>query len=328
MKKLNFKSLYGGLAWIVVFLLAVSHVAANETKKPLLVKRRVVIFDFVNSQKAADYAYLEDTIADAFLEPLDKTRNFELLPRSEWKKLTEGGEFKKEDAAREDTATRGGKKLEVDVVVIGSFAALSDHMQIFAKAVEIPGGRIILARTKSVPLDSYMFDSISKLAEEMSFAMKDKLPPVEQKVVTKMIHDTSVTQGGMIWRNALLPGLGHVYAAQPRGWVYMGFWGASAGAMTYFFIDYGNKLKDYQNATSGLEGKYAAANFSSKMRGYALIALVSVYAVSIADTLIYGKGYERLALHQNLGQVVALTAPEYLQGNAGYYIRLEFHKDF
>ncbi|MDH4262912.1 MAG: CsgG/HfaB family protein [Spirochaetia bacterium] len=328
MKPLNTKFIISILVWITAFLSAAPHLAADDVKKPQLVKRRVVIFDFVNTQKAAEYSYLEDTIADAFLEPLDKTRNFEMLPRSDWKKLTESGEFKKEDAAREDTATRAGKKLEVDVVVIGSFAALSDHMQIFAKAVEIPSGRIILTRTKSVPLDSYMFDSISKLAEEMSFAMKDKLPPMEQKVVTRMIHDTSVTFGGMIWRNALLPGLGHVYAGQKRGWIYMGLWGVSAGAMTYFFIDYGNKLKIYQTATSGLEAKYAAANFSSKMRGYSLAALAMVYVVNITDTLIFGKGYEKIALDQVNREFLAISSPEISGDRTGVYTGWQIQMKF
>lgn len=316
------------LALILCAMIFSNAAFAAEAKKPQLVKRRVVILDFVNTQKAADFTYLEDTIPDSFLEPLDKTRNFELLPRSEWKKLIESGGFKKEDAAREDTATKAGKKLEADVVVIGSYATLNDHMQIFAKAVEIPSGRIILTRTKSVPLDSYMFDSISKLAEEMSFIMKDKLPPMEQKVITHVIRDTTITFSGMMWRNALLPGLGHTYAGQKRGWAYMGFWGASVGAMTYFFIDYGVKLKEYQNAANGLEAKYAAANFSSKMRGYTLVALIAVYAVNLTDTLLSGRSYEKISQSERHASFLVLTVPEAVDKQTGLYTGVQWQFKF
>ncbi|MDH4263797.1 MAG: CsgG/HfaB family protein [Spirochaetia bacterium] len=294
--------------WIV--LLAAATVttfavdATGSTADEKLVNRKVLILDFVNSKNSPDYMYLENSIPDAFLDPLDRTKSFELLSRSIWQKMLNENKFKKEDAYREEAAIDAGKFAGADVVIIGSFAALTDKMQIFAKAIELSSGRVMVSRNASAPLDNNMFDTINKLTVEMSAQMKEKLPPLPQKIITiereKYITITKEEQkssleeptyGGMIWRTAVAPGWGHIYANQWRGWVYMPLWVASAGTFVFGIIDTGAKEAAYKSATSGLESKYASYNNARKLRNFSLLAVLGVYAVSIGDILITGNHY-------------------------------------
>ena len=62
---------------------------ANDEK---LVNRRVLILDFTNAQNNKNFSYLEVSIPDAFLDPLDKTKSFELLKRNVWQKMIKAGQ--------------------------------------------------------------------------------------------------------------------------------------------------------------------------------------------------------------------------------------------
>jgi TolB-like protein len=286
-----------------------------ESPKETLINRRVLILDFVNTQKAVDFSYLENSIPDSLLSPLDKTRSFEILKRSLWKDLVDQEKFKPADAYNESKAILAGKACGADVVVIGSFVALNDRIRIFARAIELSSGRIMVSRDISAPLDNYIFETISKLTDEISVEMKEKLPPLPQQVITvereKYItiektvepagtgrdlpmQDTStasITYGGMIWRTLVVPGLGHVYAKQWRGWVYMPLWAGSTGAFVYSIFDFMAKEEAYQNATSDFESKYAEADAARKFRFYSMAAVMSVYAISLLDIMITGGGY-------------------------------------
>lgn len=278
---------------MIIFCGSIS--AANTgTDKDEGVKRKVLILDFVNTQRSPDYEYLETTIPDAFLEPLEKTKVFELQSRSLWNEFTASKRFKKEEAYMENKAIEAGRAGNSDVVVIGSFAVVKDKMHIFSKAIEVSSGRVIISRSKSSNIDGTMFDAISALANQMSTEMKDKLPPLKQKVVTRerVIDTSKVTYGGMIWRNAVLPGLGHVYANQWRGWVYMSLFVGAAGLETWFIIDADKKFKDYNSAISDLQIKYDAANKANLMVGYGIIGLAVLYAVPLVEILITGKKYD------------------------------------
>ncbi|MDH5721586.1 MAG: hypothetical protein OEZ13_13345 [Spirochaetia bacterium] len=265
---------------------------ANDEK---LVNRRVLILDFTNAQNNKNFSYLEVSIPDAFLDPLDKTKSFELLKRNVWQKMVKAGLFDREDAYDEDVAIEAAKKSGADVVVIGMFVVSGQQMQMFSKAIEVSSGRVIVNRTKRTNVDSNMFEAIDKLALGMSKEMKEKLPPVKQKVLerVKYIDSGKITYTGMIWRTALIPGWGHTYAIQKRGYLYMAFWAASAGVFGYFAYDTAAKKEIYEGETSlvEIEKKYDAYNSSFKMQGYSFYVLISAYVFALSDIAIFGKGY-------------------------------------
>ncbi|MDH4200645.1 MAG: CsgG/HfaB family protein [Spirochaetia bacterium] len=282
-----------GMAVYPCILSAADGQGASRDEK--LINRKVLILNFVNTRNSTDYAYLENSIPDSFLDPLDRTKSFEMLPRSIWEKLVADSKFKKEDAYKEDAAIEAGKFSGADVVIIGSFAALTDKVQIFAKAIELSSGRVMVSRTSSAPLDNTMFDSINKLTTEMTSQMKEKLPPLPQKTITvereKYVTKMNVTYGGMVWRTLLVPGLGHVYANQWRGWVYMPLWAGTAGAFVYGVINESIQKSAYVNASSGLEAKYTAYDNARLMRNFSLLAVLGVYAVTMGDILITGNAH-------------------------------------
>jgi TolB-like protein len=113
----------------------------NENKT--LVNRRVLILDFVNVRNSEDYSYLEDSLPESFLDPLSRTKSFELLPRTIWGKYVSEKTFQKKDAYKENIAIDAGKKAGADVVLIGQYIALEDRIQIFAKAIELSTGRLV-----------------------------------------------------------------------------------------------------------------------------------------------------------------------------------------
>ncbi|MDH5718511.1 MAG: hypothetical protein OEZ22_12870 [Spirochaetia bacterium] len=225
---------------LIIFLFSTLFIYAEEpsAKEEKMVNRRVLILDFVNAQKNANFTYLEVSIPDAFLEPLDKTKSFELLKRNVWQKMVKAKQFDQQDAYDEDVALEAAKKAEADVVVIGSFVVMGPEMQMLSKAIEVSSERVMVSRQKKTAIDSNMFTAISELANEMSDEMKEALPPLQQKVLVqervKYIDTGKITYGGMIWRNALIPGWGHNYAMQKRGWIYLGLWAASAGPLVIF----------------------------------------------------------------------------------------------
>ncbi|MDH5721216.1 MAG: hypothetical protein OEZ13_11485 [Spirochaetia bacterium] len=280
---------------------AASSDTAAASKAEKLVKRRVLILDFTNAQNNKSFAYLEVSIPDAFLDPLDKTKSFELLKRNEWQKMVKAGQFKQEDAYDEDIAIAAAKVAQADVVVIGMFVVSGPQMQMFSKALEVSSGRVIVNRTNRTNVDSDMFGAIDELALGMSAEMKDKLPPVAQKVLiqerVKYVDTGKITYGGMLWRTALIPGWGHTYAMQNRGWMYMGLWVLSASAFGYYAYDTSAKKDAYEKETnlSEIESKYNAYNGSYNMRAYASYAFAATYVFALADIAFFGRGYANTA---------------------------------
>jgi hypothetical protein len=98
----------------------------------------------------------------------------------------------------------------------------------------------------------------------------------------------------MIWRTAVAPGWGHLYADQWRGWIYMPLWAGSLGTFIVGVIDYAVKDEIYQNATSGLESAYAERADAKLVRNVAFVSVLGVYTITIADILIFGKKYEKI----------------------------------
>ena len=86
------------LTLLLALSFALSPVVAKKKKKPettdRLINRRVLILDFANQQKNDKYEYLEISIPEAYIEPLEKTGSFEIMNRNVWKKLIKTRRFK------------------------------------------------------------------------------------------------------------------------------------------------------------------------------------------------------------------------------------------
>ncbi|MDH5717936.1 MAG: hypothetical protein OEZ22_09890 [Spirochaetia bacterium] len=281
----------------------VAKISGKKIKEPdKLINRRVLILDFVNTQNREEFGYLAVSIPDAFLEPIQATKSFDLLNRNIWQKHVKKNDYKPEEAYDEDIAIKVGAKAEADVVVIGSFSLIGSQMQMVSKAIQISSQRVMVTKTKLTGVDSNMFTAISQLADEMSTEMKKTLPPLPQKVLVqervKYIDTGKKTYSGMLVRTLIIPGLGHVFADQWRGWIYMPLWVGSIGAFAFGVMDFATKEEVYNNASNNLEKTYAEMNDAFLLRNFSFLAVVGVYAISIADILFFGKSYEQLAFHK------------------------------
>ncbi|MDH5718814.1 MAG: hypothetical protein OEZ22_14400 [Spirochaetia bacterium] len=296
------------IAWfIILFIILFSTANAQETEKnndEKLINRRVLILDFVNTQGDKNYEYLESSIPDAFLAPLDKTKSFELLKRNIWQKMIDEGIYVKKDAHKEEKAIEAAKKGGADVVVIGSFIAIGSEMLMISKAIEISSERVMVVRQKKTGIDSSMFDAILQLANEMSKEMKNKLPPLPQRVIFQdrikymavdskekdeeeslgLFDDPKVP--GITWRSLILPGWGHLYSDRSRGWIYIGLWTASLGFLTYAITEEINKYNAY-DTEKRINTLYEEYDTAYKRRWIATYTCIGVYTISFFDALFF-----------------------------------------
>ena len=284
------------LAITLILLISTNGIFAKPISKKsnnALIKRKVLILDFVNTQNSENYTYLEKSIPDAFLDPLDKTKSFELLSRSLWKKLRKKHRFHKNDANDEEKAIKAGMYAPSDVVVIGSFAVIGNKIQINSRAIELSSKRVIVSRSVTSKLTGNLFGAITKLSNNMAKEMKKKLPPLPQRVIIKergkYMKGEKITTAGIIIRNLAIPGWGHRYSNRNRGWVYTALWIGGVGFLGYSIFDETEKKTRYENGTASddLDTMYNEYNEAHKLTYYAIYGLIGVYSVALLDGIIF-----------------------------------------
>lgn len=272
-----------------------------------LVNRRVLLLDFHNTQRSSALSYLEISVPEAMIEPLQKTQKFEIMNRQIWSKLLEQKLFTKEDAFNDLKAAEIGRTAEADIVVIGKFIVVGNNLEIQGKAIDVSTGMVQVSRAELGKTDGTMFETINSLARNLSTEMATKLPPLPQQIIfqerqkykekpvekakepAKLVE--TVTFNGMLWRTAVLPGWGHLYAGQKRGWVYAGLFAGVGGMFFWSQFNYSSKQSAYDNATADFDAKYTSANSAHRLRGYMSFAFIGVIVAAWTDILIFGKNY-------------------------------------
>ena len=149
------------------------------------VKRTVLVLDFVNQSRADDVAYLSVSLAEAFINPLEKTTVFELLSRDLSRKTAEKLDLKPEDLFSDENAVQIGRDAEANVVLIGSFIRMEGKIMIQAKAIDVNAGRVSVTQSRESNIDISLFKNIETLAKDMADAMKNALPMLTQSAAMK-----------------------------------------------------------------------------------------------------------------------------------------------
>jgi len=152
-----------------------------------LIKRRILILDFVNQKKTTSANYLTVSIPEGFIPPLQRLKTFVVLNRSKSAKAVKHLKLKLSQLNNEENAIRLGKISDADVVIIGNFVTIGNSIQITAKAVDVITGRIQVSQTKVGKLDSSIFVTIEKMSNAMAIEMRRKLKPLSQKIREKVI---------------------------------------------------------------------------------------------------------------------------------------------
>jgi len=141
--------------------------------------RRVMLMVFINESHDKDTEYLAISVPDAFATPLTKTGNFVILNRNSVERYMKAMSIPHDDIYKEENATRLGKAIGADVVVVGKFLRQGDSVTVEAMAVDVQAGRVSVQDREEIKTNTTMFNSISKLAERMSGPMAEKMQPLE-----------------------------------------------------------------------------------------------------------------------------------------------------
>lgn len=100
-------------------------------------------------------------------------------------------------------------------------------------------------------------------------------------------------KGDLVWRSALLPGLGQFYNGQTaKGYIYSLAYVVSIAAIIKYTLDQNEAVAAYNNANTDFDAKYKAA---SDMKNKVIISIAvagTVWAVSVIDAFISGKDEE------------------------------------
>jgi TolB-like protein len=177
--------LYRGTGFLV--LLATLGLHAKIPSGPLI-KRKVLILDFVNKNKEDHVnGYLVETIPDAIIDPLNDTKTFELMPRDKSREIMKISGLTTDDLANETTALDIARKSGAQVVVLGSFLVSKNEMVFQARALEVASGRLAVSKSQRGKISGNMFDLIGQLAKDLAKDMKNELPPVPQERIVEQI---------------------------------------------------------------------------------------------------------------------------------------------
>lgn len=142
-------------------------------------QRRVLLTIFINESKDKKLEYLGVSVADAFSTPLTKTGNFVILNRDSVERYMRAMSIPHDDIFSPENATRLGKAIGADVVLVGKFNTTGETVKIEARAIDVQTGLISVEDSEEIKTNASMFASIHRLVERMSGPMAEKMKPLE-----------------------------------------------------------------------------------------------------------------------------------------------------
>jgi len=97
-------------------------------------------------------------------------------------------------------------------------------------------------------------------------------------------------KGDLMWRSAVLPGLGQFYNGEiAKGYIYSLAYVASIAAIVKYLIDQNDAVSAYNNANYDFEAKYKAAQDAQTKVIIPLAVAGTVWGVSVLDAFLSGK---------------------------------------
>ncbi len=151
-----------------------------------MIKRRVLILDFVNQKKDVASDFLTPTIPDSFVKPLEETGSFDILDPQKGRKLAQDLQISAAKLYEIETAVGLGKKAEADIVLIGNFLTIQGVAQVQAQAIDVQSQRVKVTENIVMQVTSLkLFEGINMLSNKMSMKMKTALPPLPREEIIR-----------------------------------------------------------------------------------------------------------------------------------------------
>lgn len=168
-------------------------VRAGEVLPSRTYQRRVLIMDFHSPQAKKNLEYLQVSIPEAFIGPLQKANTFELQSRdlaTEYSKLRPD----KSQALSDAEAIQLGKATSSEVVLTGNYVLTGDELVIQAKAIDVMSGRVSVSESIKTRVNNSLFDKINALAQKMSDAMAKELPPLTERRLQSVMANPAIPE--------------------------------------------------------------------------------------------------------------------------------------
>ncbi|MDH5718546.1 MAG: hypothetical protein OEZ22_13045 [Spirochaetia bacterium] len=261
------------LKTILILLISIP-INAEEPKKRIA----VMPFDFSGNITKDEAKYLTEKVRSALIQ----TRKYEVISNDQIETMM-AVEAKKQGVGP------GSCSSEQCIIDLGN--ALECEKMLVGSAGEAFGEYSINAKVLDVVLQQY------ENAADVSVASKNEFPTAAKEVVKKITGENYESSGdisytGMLWRNALVPGWGHLYANQTRGYIYLALFAGAGGAFIWSHLNFTSKQDDYKNAIDDFDAKYETANSANSLRAYMSYAFISVIAAAVTDIAISGGSYK------------------------------------
>ncbi len=183
--------------------------SANKISAAATNKISIAIPDFKNISKNPGYDFLEKTIAESLTTSLQKSGKFNIVERQrlldimEEKKLSLSG-LVEEDLNDSKTI---GLLTKADNLILGSFSALNNKIEVNARLVRIDTGEVIMAEKIVEDVGDKLFARINDLAdaiilrlagEKAGFLNLDTTPQgAEVKIGDKSLGTTPISEKKM-----------------------------------------------------------------------------------------------------------------------------------
>lgn len=158
-----------------------------------LVKRRVLILDFENVSKNANYEYLKESLADNLRTELIKTNKFDLMDQRTFDTL-----MPKTATAKLSVEAASKLALEVncEAVVIGKFITAGNTIRINAEAIDALAAKTVAAEKADGSLSSEVFKTIDAVVSPLAAGMASRLSDVDLAQIKRRKDTEEKLTGG------------------------------------------------------------------------------------------------------------------------------------
>ncbi|MDH5721638.1 MAG: hypothetical protein OEZ13_13610 [Spirochaetia bacterium] len=275
------------ICFLLIFFCA-AHLSAQEEDKKRIA---VMPFEYGRGVTKEDAQYVTEKIRTELI----KLDIFEVISNDQIEQMMQAKTLKQ-------SMGQGSCSSESCIIDLGN--ALECEKMLVGSASEAFGEFAINAKILDVVLQKY------EGAEEYKVEKKEQFPDGSRQLVILLVKKhfkdnldaidfdvlTPRTYGGMLWRTAVAPGWGHLYAYQNRGWLYLGFWGASGAAFLWSHTNYTSAENEYVSVPQGepqsvYDDKFAVYEKAVNLRKYMSLAFAAAYLFAVGDILLTGDSY-------------------------------------
>lgn len=150
--------------WLSVFLvfqfLCCGNLLAEQNKT------KIAVLDFTVQGKGLEQD-LGKIVSDWFITSLVKNERFEVVERDTLKRILDEQALAMSGIVDEQTATKAGKMLGVNVLITGSVVRLGERIEITARGIDIETAAVLAAESEKTENLNSLIDSVNELSARL-----------------------------------------------------------------------------------------------------------------------------------------------------------------